>query len=144
VSALGKSGRAIGLCAAVACSLRPILAADNRTFNGFMRSNRLRKMARWPRTGYRNRAGVVSDPEKPRTTPGSVLSLTMNIHACEDTDRLLVRHANDEGFVGFEVRDDGHRSEHRRSKTQLAGGPIHVSRWVSVLHEEAPTHRMYA
>ena len=62
-SALDKSGRAIGLFAVAARSLRPILVADIRTFNGPVRSNQLRKMPRCPCISYRNPPSVVPDPE---------------------------------------------------------------------------------
>ena len=62
-SALNKSGRAIKLFAVAARSLRPILVADIRTFNGPVKSNQLRKMPRCPCISYRNPPSVVPDSE---------------------------------------------------------------------------------
>src|SRR5258708_38032963 len=76
ISTLNRSvAPPIGLCAVVACSLRPNLVADDRTFNGFVRSNRLRKMARCPRIGYRNRARVVPDPAKETSADRSAATM---------------------------------------------------------------------
>jgi hypothetical protein len=100
VSALGKSGRAIGLCAVVACSLRPSLAADDRTFNGFVRSNRLRKMAQCPRIGYRNRARVVPDPAKETSADVGMSKSSLHHHFKAIADRSACSSFAESGTLG--------------------------------------------